>query len=93
MGLTGGSAWCSGSAVTAAESPLAQPQALCSLQQQKDKSGLSRHPLRTKETARALVEGGPSFDLLTCSLRAITRPSPGAWGVSREEKMGIGAPG
>lgn len=44
-GLTEGSAWWSGSAVTAAGSPPAQPQALCGLQQQEDEFDLAHHPL------------------------------------------------
>lgn len=45
VGLTEGSAWWSGSAVTAAGSPPAQPQALCGLQQQEDEFDLAHHPL------------------------------------------------
>lgn len=45
VGLTEGSAWWSGSAVTAAGSPPAQPQALCGLHQQEDEFDLAHHPL------------------------------------------------
>lgn len=87
MGLTEGSAWWSGSAVTAAGSPPAQPQALCGLQQLEGKFDLACHPLQNQPPRR--LEGLWCLDLLTCSLVAIIRPNPGACEIPREEETGL----